>query len=127
MESNHGKKLETKEELVRTIREWVKNDNEIRALQREQNKRREIKKQISEDLITVMKNNNIDCFDINDGKLMYTRKNVKKPITRNNLIAILSQFYEGDIEKAVSLNDFIMENREEVVKETITRKLTKNI
>jgi hypothetical protein len=127
MENNHGKKLETKEELVRTIREWVKNDNEIRALQKEQNKRREIKKQISEDLINVMKNNNIDCFDINDGKLMYTRKNIKKPITRNNLIAILSQYYEGDIEKAVSLNDFIMENREETVKETITRKLTKNI
>jgi hypothetical protein len=58
---------------------------------------------------------------------MYTRKNIKKPITRNNLIAILSQYYEGDIEKAVSLNDFIMENREETVKETITRKLTKNI
>jgi seryl-tRNA synthetase len=74
MENNHSKKLETKEELVRTIREWVKNDNEIRALQREHNKRREIKKQISEDLITVMKNNNIDCFDINDGKLMYTEK-----------------------------------------------------
>jgi len=127
MENNHGKKLETKEELVRTIREWVKTDNEIRALQKEQNKRREIKKQISEDLINVMKNNNIDCFDINDGKLMYTRKNIKKPITRNNLISILSQYYEGDIEKAVSLNDFIMENREETVKETITRKLTKNI
>lgn len=126
MENDQGRKLETKEELVRTIREWVKIDNEIRALQREQTKRRNDKKRISEDLINVMKSNHIDCFDINDGQLLYTRKNIKKPITRNNLITILSEFYEGDIEKAVSLNDFIMENREEVVKETITRKLTKN-
>ena len=126
MENNNVKKLETKEELVRTIREWVRIDNEIRALQKEQKKRLNDKKMISHDLMNVMKQNNIDCFDINDGQLIYSRKNIKKPITRNNLISILSQFYEGDIDKAASLNDFIMENREETVKETIVRKLTKN-
>ena len=126
MENNNVKKLETKEELVRTIREWVRIDNEIRALQKEQKKRHNDKKMISNDLMNVMKQNNIDCFDINDGQLIYTRKNIKKPITRSNLIHILSQFYEGDIDKAASLNDFIMENREETVKETIVRKLTKN-
>ena len=118
-------KLETKEELVRTIREWVKIDNEIRALQKEQTSRRNEKKKISIDLMNVMKNNNIDCFDINDGQLIYTKKNVKKPITKQNLIGILSNFYAGDNEKASSLNDFIMENREEIVKETISRKLIK--
>jgi hypothetical protein len=36
---------------------------------------------------------------------------------------ILSNFYNGDITKASELNNYIIENREEVVKETIERKL----
>jgi hypothetical protein len=37
----------------------------------------------------------------------------------------LANFYKGDVEKATELNDFIMENREEVVKENIVRKVFK--
>ena len=83
------------------------------------------KKNISKDLMEVMKKNDIDCFDLKDGQLMYTKKNVKKPITKKNLVGILSNFYKGDVEKAIELNDFIMENREEVVKENIVRKVFK--
>ena len=36
---------------------------------------------------------------------------------------ILSKYFEGDIEKAEEANDFILNNREEVIKESITRKL----
>lgn len=36
--------METKDQLVKTIREWVKIDNEIRALQKEQNARKQEKK-----------------------------------------------------------------------------------
>ena len=35
----------------------------------------------------------------------------------------LSKFYKGDIEKATELNDYINNNREEVVKESIERKI----
>ena len=76
--------------------------------------------------LEVMRKNEIDCFDLKDGQLMYTKKNVKKPITKKNLVGILANFYGGDVEKAVELNEFIMENREEVVKESIVRKVFKS-
>mgnify|MGYP001411591537 CR=1 FL=1 len=113
----------TKEVLVKNIRQWVKLDNEIRALKKEENIRKNEKKEINSNLIEIMKNNEIDCIDIKDGQLCYIKKNVKKPITKKVLLNILSKYFEGDIEKAEEANDFILNNREEVIKESITRKL----
>lgn len=115
--------METKQQLVDTIKKWVKIDNEIRLLQKEQNARKKEKKNISNDLITVMKNNEIDCFDINDGQIIYSKKSVKKPITQKILLNLLSNYYNGDVLKASELNDYIMENREETVQEKIVRKI----
>lgn len=113
----------TKDILVKNIRQWVKLDNEIRALKKEENIRKNEKKEITNTLIDVMKNNEIDCIDIKDGQLCYTKKNVKKPITKKVLLNILSKYFEGDIDKAEDVNEFILNNREEVTKESITRKL----
>ena len=118
--------METKEQLIKCVKEWVRIDNEIRALQKEQANRKSEKKNISKDLMEVMKKNEIDCFDLKDGQIMYTKKNVKKPITKKNLMGILANFYKGDVEKAIELNDFILENREEIVKESIVRKVIKS-
>jgi hypothetical protein len=112
-----------KEQLIRVIKEWVKNDNEIRTLQREQHKRKQEKKKITQNLIEIMRNNQIDCFDINDGQIMYKKKEVKQPITKTHLMNVLSTFYNGDSEKINELNTFIMENRKSVTKETISRKI----
>jgi methyl coenzyme M reductase subunit C len=117
--------METKEHLINTIKEWVKIDNEIRMLQTEIRSRKASQKRISESLITIMKQNEIDCFDLNDGSISYNTKTVKKPITKGMLINILSKYYEGDFMKANEMNSFIMQNREEVTKETISRKINK--
>jgi hypothetical protein len=117
--------METKEQLIKTIKEWVKLDNEIRALHNEEKNRKDEKKRISNLLIEIMKKNEIDCFDIKDGQLCYTKKNIKKPITQKVLVEILSKYYNGDILKANELTNFISDNREEVIKETITRVIFK--
>jgi hypothetical protein len=117
--------MESKEELVKAIREWVKIDNEIRILQKEQIQRKKDKKKISVNLMEVMKKNEIDCFDINDGQIVYSKKNVKKPITQKKMTEILSKFFNGDSVKAAEVNNYILENREETVKETILRKINK--
>jgi hypothetical protein len=67
-----------------------------------------------------MRENQLDEFDIKDGQLMYVKKNVKKPITQKQLLSILSSYYKNE-EKAEEVNTYILENREEVVKETIKR------
>lgn len=115
--------MDTKEHLIHTIKSWVKTDNEIRSLQKEVNLRKKQKKTISNDLIQIMSKNEIDCFDINDGQIMYVKKNVKKPITQKMLLGILSNYYKGDLLKASEVNSFIMESREESVREEIVRKI----
>jgi hypothetical protein len=115
-----------KAELVQIIREWIATDTEIRAMNKELRARKEKLKKVSDNLMKTMKENEIDEFDIKGGKLMYTKTKVKKPITKKNLTVILSKFYNGDVSQAIEMNNFIMNNREEVVKETIKRSLLNN-
>ena len=115
--------METKQQLVNSIRDWVRIDNEMRKLKSETSKRKKEQKKISESLIDVMRKNDIDEFDLNDGKLMYSKRSVKKPITQKILLGILANYYEGDIKKAVDVNNYIMDSREEVEVEKISRKM----
>ena len=116
----------TKEQLIYTIKEWVRIDNEIRALDKEQKTRKIEKKKLSDNLLNIMKQNEIDCFDINNGKILFQTRKSKKPITKKMLFDVLSKFYNGDYIKTTELNEFISENREEITKECIIRKITKN-
>jgi len=117
----------TKEQLIHTIKEWVRIDNELRILSKQQSIRKKEKQEMSESLIEIMRSNEIDCFDIKNGQIMYTKRNIKKPITQKALLNILSNYYKGNLEKAEEVNNFIMENREQVVKETIVRKIDKGV
>ena len=63
--------METKEELIENIKEWIKIDNEITKLKSEIRDKNNKKKQITEGLLNVMKKNEIDCFDINGGSLVH--------------------------------------------------------
>jgi hypothetical protein len=114
--------METKEQLINVIKQWVKLDNEIAALKKEENARKIEKKEVSVNLMEIMKKNEIDCFDIKDGQICYSKKSIKKPITKKNLMDTLVKYYKGDVLKAGDINNFIIDNREEVVKETIVRK-----
>lgn len=115
----------SKDQLINIIKDWVKNDNDIRTLKKEINKKKEQKKNITESLMNIMKDNDIDCFDINDGKICYSKKSVKKPITKKYLMDILLKYHNNDLTRATDVHTFIDENREEVVKETIERKIKK--
>jgi hypothetical protein len=116
--------LSPKEQLVTNIREWVKIDTEISQLRNEIKERNVKKKYMTENLVTVMKSNSIDCFDINDGSLVYKKNTVRKPINSKTLLASLQNYYK-DQNVAEDLTKYIMENREEQIKETIKRKIHK--
>lgn len=117
--------MANKSVLVQNIREWIAMDNEIRELNKELRLRKSKQKKISETLLTTMKENQIDEFDITGGKIMYNKTTVKKPLSKKNLMGILSKYYKGDISQAIEMNSFIMNNRDEVTKETISRKIEK--
>jgi hypothetical protein len=110
-----------KTELVGSIKEWIRIDNEIRNLNKEIRDRKAQMTKISQALMSTMKDNNIDEFNVKEGKLIYSKKQVKKPITKKYLTDVLLKYYNGDDEQATELNSFINENREATVKETIRR------
>ena len=56
---------------------------------------------------------------------MYTKKSVKKPITKRILLDLLQKYHDGDLQKATDINNFILTNREEKEVESIVRKLYK--
>lgn len=117
--------METKEQLVNNIKEWIKMDNEIAQLKTEIKERNNKKKALTENLVSVMKTNQIDCFDINGGALVYKTNKVKKPINGKTLLAALQNYYKTDVKMAEELAKHVMDSREEQIKETIKRKIDK--
>jgi hypothetical protein len=113
--------MDNKELLVENIKEWVSIDNEVRELKKQEKIRKKRQEELSKNLMEIMKSNEIDEIDINKGKIVYKKKNVKKPITKKVLLEILSKYYKGDLTSASRLNTFIMDNREETTVETISR------
>ena len=117
--------METKEQLVNNIKEWIKMDAEIAELKSQIKERNNKKKTLTENLVTVMKTNKIDCFDINGGALVYKTNKVKKPINGKTLLTALQNYYKSDPKIAEDITKHVMDSREEQVKETIKRKVDK--
>lgn len=111
-----------KEKTIDCIKKWVLLDNEIKSLQKEANIRKKEKTELSKILLDIMKETNTECFEMKNGVLLYTTKNVKKPITKKVLFDILSKYYNGDYMKATEVNEFILNHREEVVQESLVHK-----
>jgi len=119
--------METKEQLIAAIKDWVKIENEIKTLQFELKSRRTALQKLSSILMETMKKEKLDGVDINNGKehICYTKRTINKPITKKVLLDILSKYYAEDSNKAVEVNSFILDNREKLVKETISLKKSK--
>lgn len=117
--------METKEQLMKGIKEWVQIDNELLKMKSKVRELNTKKKELTDSLVGVMKQNEIDCFDINGGSISYKKNVVKKPITGKTLMATLSEYYKSDPTVAEELTKYVMNNREEQVKETIKRKIDK--
>jgi len=126
-ENNNRKEVtsqtSTKEELINNIREWIKIDNEILKLKTETKVMVTKKKGLTDSLVRIMKGNSIDCFDINGGALLYKQTKSKKTISGKFLLAELQKYYKDQPELATELTKHLLENREEVVKDEIKRKI----
>ena len=117
--------METKEQLVQQIKGWMTNDNEIREIQARLKKLKDKRKGFADNLVGIMRKNEIDCFDVNDGKLIYTKTKVKAPLNKTTLVTSLMKYFKDDDEQAKELVQFLLESREEKVKESIRRKVEK--
>jgi len=117
--------METKEQLVNNIKEWIKIDTEIAQLKNDIKDKNNKKKALTTSLVDVMKTNKIDCFDINGGALVYKTNKVKKPINGKLLLSALQNYYKSDPKIAEDITKHVLDSREEQIKETIKRKIDK--
>ncbi len=117
--------METKEQLVSNIKEWIQIDTEIAQLKNAIKEKNVRKKLLTDGLVSTMKSNTIDCFDINGGSLVYKKNTVKKPINAKLLLNALQIYYKDDPKIAEHLTKHVLDSREEQIKETIKRKIDK--
>ena len=123
--NNIKQKVSIKDELILNIKEWIKMDNEISKLKSEVKEKTNKKTELTESLLNVMKSNSIDCFDINGGSLVYKQKKTRKTISGKFLLSQLEEYYKEQPELAKEITKKVLDNRIEVVKNEIKRKINK--
>jgi hypothetical protein len=108
--------------IKQMIKEWMAIDAESAELKKRLRQFTAKKKEISEKLLVIMKDQKIDEFDLNtDGKLVRQTKLSKQSINKKNLPMILTSYYENE-EEAVKVAEFILNSRPEKVVESIRKK-----
>jgi hypothetical protein len=113
-----------KEHLKEIVKAWVIIDNEINALQLHLNTIKKEKKEKTALLMEIMKNNEVFCFDTKEFQIKYISKNSKKPISKNTILNLLGNYFDGDVTKAQEINNYIFDNRENKITECIVKKTT---
>lgn len=104
--------MQTKEDLINSVKEWLIIDNQISDLQKQIREKRKLKKELSNSLITVMKEHNIDCLDIKNATLVHTKRKQKQSISKKFLLETLEKYY-NDNENAKNITDYILNSRQE--------------
>ena len=103
---------DSKQILINTIKEWVLINSKMTELQKQLKELRSNKKQLSDTLINVMENNEIDRFDINNGKLVYRKNKVKAPINKDYLMKMLEDYFKDNPEvDIIHVSEFLLDNR----------------
>tara|TARA_B100000902_G_C27192491_1_gene854625 strand:+ start:837 stop:1202 length:366 start_codon:yes stop_codon:yes gene_type:complete len=117
----------TKQQLVDTIQELKKINNEIELLNNELKNRKIKRKELTGLLVNVMKTNEIDSFDTSDGNIIYTRSKVKQCISKKYLLETMAEYFEEipqiDSDEVVN---YILDKREVKIKEDIRHKKNKD-
>jgi hypothetical protein len=117
----------SKEKLAQNIKGWIQADKEMKRMQKELKELKEIKNTYTNTLVEIMKTNEIDCFDITDGKIIYTQNRVKNALNKKHLLTCLEKYFENkpNIEPE-DITKFILENREVKTTEGIRYKVPKS-
>lgn len=116
----------SKESLTQVVKSWVTNDNQIRSLNKKLRELRQEKKKHNADMINVMKEFNIDNFDVKDGQIHFRKELKREALTQKKLLEILLTHPQLGEQQANYLNEFIYENRKVTEKDVIARKITKS-
>ncbi len=116
--------MTSKEDLVNIIKEWILIDDKVKELQNGMKDLKTKKKTLTTSLLTIMKENEIDCFDINSGKIVYCKNKTKAALNKKTLLETLEKYFDGreDVD-VIAVRDFVLNNRQIKLQENIKRKI----
>ena len=117
--------MTSQEEIIENVKAWISIEDEIKQLQKVIREKKKDKKIYTENLVNIMKQNEIDCFDITDGKLIYTKNKVKQALSKKHLLNALGAYFQNDNGRAKDVANFILESRETKIRENIKNKVKK--
>ena len=114
--------MSNQQELLQNVKTWLDIDNQIRTLQKEIRDRRKLKKDLTTSLVGIMKTQDIDALNVPDGQLIYNKTKTNAPLSKKHLISSLGNYFKNNKELITELSQFILDSREEKIKENIRRK-----
>ena len=111
--------MTSKQDLIDIIKKWLEVDKELKKLAARSRELRVMKKELTTELSKIMKDNEIDCFDVNAGKITHGVRKTKGPLNKKLLMSALDDYFrDSPTHAGVSeeLTQFILSKRQ--IKET---------
>ena len=112
-----------KTQLKLTVKEYLELDDQIKMLNKAARERRKRKKELSEEILTLMELHELTQMNLKDGKLIYAKSKNLVPLNKKHIVSSLSSYFRDD-HKATELFDYLMKSRTRV--EKVRLKRTKN-
>jgi hypothetical protein len=109
-----------KQKLKESVNEYLKIDNEINTLQSAIKERKTKKTELSSFILGAMKSNEIQQMNINNEKLVYSVTQSKKPLSKEYLNNVLTDYFRNN-DKALDVINHILTNRKKVEKVKLKR------
>lgn len=114
-----------KQQIISLVKEWMTMDERIKTLQKEIRQCRQVNKDLTSQLVDVMKSHDIDCFDTTNGKILYSVQRSKQAISKKFLLEALASYFKDSPEQVENIGNHILDQRQEKEKEVIRRKVPK--
>jgi hypothetical protein len=106
-------------ELKAIVKEWIELDTKLRTKQAELVAIRKEKTRVNNALMELMNAHQLDQLTVNNQKLYYKNRQVKKPVTAKYLKQVFLTYFEGNETKTQSLVGFVEQHREKLEKKSI--------
>jgi hypothetical protein len=111
-------------QLISTIKEWVRVDSEIAGFRRQAKAAADQKKELTKQLIVLMKENSLDEIDLTDSKIVRKTRVTKSSLNKKHLVTCLAKYYKND-DTAKEVSEFILSARVEKTTDCIVCKKEK--
>jgi hypothetical protein len=106
----------TVSELPNLIRQWMRIQEEMSALNNEIKQRKTQGKALKEVIIRIMETNNVANLSISRGTLVHSVRETPERISNTYLLKHCKEFFGGDEARARALVEYLEENRSVSVK-----------